>query len=380
MTLRAKSAILLRTETGVVIQHHLFGGEFVRLEGVKFVFVLTLAVFAALCPYFSSNAFAAEIVAWGDNTHGQCEVPTGKDYVAITAGMYHSIALRFDGSIVAWGDNTAGQCNAPADNGFTAVAAGAYHNVAIRNDGSLTAWGDNTYRQCDTPTNGKFAAIATGAYHNIALTVDGTLAAWGDNTYGQCNFPTGNNFATITCGEYHTKAVRKDGSAVVWGWNNYHQNYTPPKNFDFKALAAGASHTVAINADGSLTAWGWNGKGQCDVPQGNSFITVAGHWDHNLALKSADHPLPGSSRYGLKFSPTSRDFVAVLKDNGYNLAFKSDGTAVLQLRDDDTDQAPANFTAAFSESFLDAFDFVRKPAALLIFAISGTMLLRKRKA
>jgi hypothetical protein len=352
----------------------------VRPEGVQFIFVFTLAVLAALCPYFSSDAFAAEIVAWGDNTHGQCEVPNGKDYVAITAGMYHSLALRFDGSIVAWGDNTAGQCNAPADNSFTAVAAGAYHNIAIRNDGSLAAWGDNTYRQCDTPKNGKFTAVASGAYHNIALTADGTLAAWGDNTYGQCNLPTGSNFAKIACGEYHSKAIRKDGSAVVWGWNNYHQNYTPPRNFDFKAISVGASLTVAINADGSLAAWGWNGKGQCDVPRGNNFITIAGHWDHNLALKTADHPLPGSSRYGLKISPTSQNFVAVLKDNGYDLAFKSDGTAVLQLRDDDTDQARASFTAAFSESFLEAYDFVRKPATLLIFAISGAVLLRKRKA
>ena len=72
------------------------------------------------------------VVAWGDNYHGQCNVPAlpaGLTYVEVAAGgTWHTVARRSDGSVVAWGDNSAGQCNVPAlPAGLTyvEVAAGA---------------------------------------------------------------------------------------------------------------------------------------------------------------------------------------------------------------------------------------------------------------
>jgi len=47
------------------------------------------------------------VVAWGYNSNHQCDVPTpNTDFVAVAAGMRHSLGLKADGSIVAWGDNT----------------------------------------------------------------------------------------------------------------------------------------------------------------------------------------------------------------------------------------------------------------------------------
>ncbi|MFT4543264.1 MAG: hypothetical protein ACI835_005734 [Planctomycetota bacterium] len=76
------------------------------------------------------------LVAWGDNQYGQCNVPTpptGLDHVEISAGgatstssfmvnrvwntwvanSGHSVAQLSDGSLVAWGNNSHGQCNVP---------------------------------------------------------------------------------------------------------------------------------------------------------------------------------------------------------------------------------------------------------------------------
>jgi len=40
---------------------------------------------------------------------------------------------RSDGEIVVWGDNGQGQCNVPAPNaGFVALAAGAYHSLGLK--------------------------------------------------------------------------------------------------------------------------------------------------------------------------------------------------------------------------------------------------------
>jgi len=50
------------------------------------------------------------VVAWGDNSHGQINVPQGLSNVTeIAGGGLHSLALKSDGHIVAWGDNTYGQ-------------------------------------------------------------------------------------------------------------------------------------------------------------------------------------------------------------------------------------------------------------------------------
>jgi hypothetical protein len=51
----------------------------------------------------------------------------------VASGVYHTVALKNDGTVVAWGYNGSGQTNVPATaTGVTQVAAGGRHNVAIR--------------------------------------------------------------------------------------------------------------------------------------------------------------------------------------------------------------------------------------------------------
>ena len=66
------------------------------------------------------------ILAWGDDSAGELNVPVGTaNVVAIAAGGDHSLALRSDGTIVAWGDNSSGQSNVPQPAGnVVAVADG----------------------------------------------------------------------------------------------------------------------------------------------------------------------------------------------------------------------------------------------------------------
>jgi alpha-tubulin suppressor-like RCC1 family protein len=73
------------------------------------------------------------VFAWGDDTAGQTDVPSGlTDAVAVDGGDYHSLALRVDGTVVAWGDNYFGQTNVPSDlHNAIAIAAGGEHNLAL---------------------------------------------------------------------------------------------------------------------------------------------------------------------------------------------------------------------------------------------------------
>jgi alpha-tubulin suppressor-like RCC1 family protein len=50
------------------------------------------------------------------------------------------VALKSDGTVVAWGQNSDGQTNVPVGlRGVMAIAAGSRHTVALKSDGTVVA-------------------------------------------------------------------------------------------------------------------------------------------------------------------------------------------------------------------------------------------------
>lgn len=50
-------------------------------------------------------------MAVGSDYNGECDVSDWKDIVGISAGKYHTVGLKSDGTVVAVGENDDGQCN-----------------------------------------------------------------------------------------------------------------------------------------------------------------------------------------------------------------------------------------------------------------------------
>jgi len=251
------------------------------------------------------------LVAWGLNNHGQCNVPRGNDFVAISGGHWHSLALRVDGSLVSWGSIS----EAPLGNDFVAIASGSGHNLALKADGSLTAWGGTAYGKTDVPEGNDFVAIAARTEHNLALRADGSIVAWGLNNAGQCDVPEGNDFVAISAGHGHSVAQKADGSLVSWG----QLTEVPPGN-DFVAISAGPMHNLALRADGSLASGGGKSEWhECNVPVGNDFVQIAtGSW-HCLALRADGSVVAwGRNLYGECDVPTKRNFVAIAGAEGFH--------------------------------------------------------------
>ena len=119
---------------------------------------------------------------------------------------------------------------------WASVSAGAYHTVAVRTDGTLWAWGWNAYGQLGTGdytsfnaptqvgTGTDWASVSAGYLHTVAVKADGTLWAWGYNYYGQLglgdtvdrNTPTQvgteTDWASASASSYvHTVAVKTTG-------------------------------------------------------------------------------------------------------------------------------------------------------------------------
>ena len=107
--------------------------------------------------------------AWGRNLEQQTNVPPGlSNVVAVAAGMYHSLALKSDGTAVAWGSNTYGQTNVPA--GLTnviAIAADPHNSLALVGNGppqlhallSNPAWATNGFSLSLPTDSGRVYAL-----------------------------------------------------------------------------------------------------------------------------------------------------------------------------------------------------------------------------
>jgi alpha-tubulin suppressor-like RCC1 family protein len=305
----------------------------------------------------TASAFALEqgtMIGWGSNTEvvephdyfGQATPPDGNDFIAIAAGLYHSIALRTDGGIQAWGPDGIGDdgyydfgqvTNTPVDLDFIAIAAGDYHNVAIRTDHSLESWGDDYYDQvADTPSGNDFIAIAGGLGHSLALRSNGTVVVWGDDYYGQItDAPTSGHFIAIACGADHCLAIADaegagQGSLVAWGRNTYGQTTVPAGN-DFIAIDAGYNHSLGLRADGSVVAWGRDDGnplgdfGQVtNAPAGHNFIAIAAGRYHNIAMKS-DYSLVSWGRdteNEVAETPAGTNYLAIAGGGYHSLAME----------------------------------------------------------
>jgi hypothetical protein len=255
---------------------------------------------------------AGSVVAWGDNSGGQTNVPnTLADAVAITGGDYHSLALRRDGTLVAWGYNGDGQTAVPTDTlRFVSIAAGASHNLAIRENGSLVAWGRNDAGQTNIPpaATNNVLGIAAGDSHSLVLLGSRTVVAWGDNSFGQSTVPQGlNGVSAVAAGREHSLALRTNGIVLGWGFNAYGQATPPAGLSNVVAIAAGYLHSAALCSNGTVVVWGDDTYGQTNVPPGLSNVVAIAAGDfHTLALRTDGSVIGwGDDSYGQTNLPSN---------------------------------------------------------------------------
>jgi hypothetical protein len=239
---------------------------------------ISLLIFIGMLCRPVTCAAGGVVVAWGDNTFGQTNVPVDlTNAIAIAGGQNFSLALRSDGSVIAWGDNASGQTNVPMElSNVVAIAAGGYHALALRADGRVVAWGAGLtsspdFGQSLVPSDlTNVVAVAAGLYHSMALRADGTIVAWGDNSHSQTNVPASlTNVMAIAAGDFYSLALKADGTVSGWGDDSSNQIsgtiFGPPFTLNnVTAIAAGGAGSLALQANGKMTAWG----NQTNVPPG----------------------------------------------------------------------------------------------------------------
>ncbi len=182
--------------------------------------------------------------------------PAGSSWKSITAGMYHMLAIKSDGTLWGCGRNNYGQIGegtadatvtvltqeASGESDWQTVVAGENHSLALKQDGRLFGWGyngnyqlgDGTHTSQNVPTQEASAAtdwmdIAAGAYHSVGIKSDGSLWGWGANNYGQLGerinvtrvapevIDDAHSWRQISASRYQTNAVSEKAVSLIWG-------------------------------------------------------------------------------------------------------------------------------------------------------------------
>jgi alpha-tubulin suppressor-like RCC1 family protein len=221
------------------------------------------------------------------------KVNQGK-WLSVSAGLYTTTVLKYDGTLWTCGNNYQGQLgnntlkspnqdytaelvrvmgtdgiHYDSDWCYIAKGGGAGHTIAIKffdyNHYRIYGWGYNEYGQVGDGLGGPgqlawqpsrvtdasqlqyWRAAAAGEYHtiaayNIPVVNECTLWTWGLNDNGQL----GNG--TINQEISPVQVLGKDGVHYDTDWST--------------TVAAGWTHSAALKQDGSLYVWGDNSWGQ----------------------------------------------------------------------------------------------------------------------
>ena len=229
--------------------------------------ILSVFFLACLLTGAPVRVFSGSVVAWGNNSYGQLDIPPGlTNVVHVAAGYYHSVAVRYDGTVVAWGLNNYGQADVPVGlQNVVRVSAGRYHCTAMNADGSVVSWGitghsifDGDWGQSVAPTSITNAvAIAAGQDHNIALLADGSVTGWGSDDYSQISGPrSAINVVNIAAGTVTSFLVLKNGTVLSYG--RLDKGRIPPAGLsDVVSISSYGWNQIALKRDGTIVTWGW---------------------------------------------------------------------------------------------------------------------------
>ena len=233
--------------------------------------------------------------------------------VAVSAGKYHTIGLRSDGTVIATGKSGQDQCDVSEWTDIIAVAAGDYHTVGLKNDGTVVATGINSDGQCDVSSWKDIVAVAAGTRHSVGLKSDGTVVSAGRTEDRQCNLSGWKDLIAISAGGFNTIGLKADGTVVIdteSTWLLEKVNYwtegeiksvdvsenaalclkedgTIGTHRNIVAISTGGFHQCAfLEANGTVVVVGENDFGQCNVFNWRDIAAVSVGGYHTVGIKS----------------------------------------------------------------------------------------------
>jgi hypothetical protein len=122
----------------------------------------------------SSQALKADgtVVLWGSNPSPPANLT---NVISVKGGAGHDLALFGDRSVVAWGQNTYGEINVPNNaTNVAEISSGGFHSLALLGNGTVVGWGINRFGLTNAPAGlTNVQSIAAGYDHSVAAVDNG---------------------------------------------------------------------------------------------------------------------------------------------------------------------------------------------------------------
>lgn len=206
------------------------------------------------------------------------------DIVAVSAGVFHVLGLKTDGTVVAAGSDSSERNQVSQWKNIIEISAAQGHALGLKSDGTVAVAGHNGCGQCEVSDWNNLIAVSAGQSSSVGLKADGTVVAVGKNDDGMCDVDGWRDIVAISAGSFHTLGLKADGTVVAAGcgltgkcdvqnWRN------------IIAISAGYSHSVGLKADGTVVAVGSNDGGRCNVSGWRNIVAVSAGGQATLGLK-----------------------------------------------------------------------------------------------
>src|SRR6185503_8183596 len=242
-------------------------------------------------------------------------------FTSIAAGYHHTCAIETGGDTYCWGSNEKGQLGSDAamqtcaagnfacsgapvrvEGGrqFVRLSASLYHTCALDAAGDAYCWGmglggqlgDGLRQSSRVPVavagGLKFATITAGiaSHSTCGITPLGSAWCWGANVGGELGNGTKSQLAAIpapvatstkltaiSVGQQHACALDTSGNALCWGSNwfgqlgvgsaggggGFFESFTPVAvlgGLTFVDVVAGGMHSCGLQSTGTVHCWG----------------------------------------------------------------------------------------------------------------------------
>ena len=224
--------------------------------------------------YFVFAHARSQVELMALNEWGQLLAPAPAsldDAVALAIGSSHALAIRANGTVVAWGDNSFGQCNVPEGLvDVVVVAAFAQGSCALTADGRVFAWG-NAAPIRELKLDAPVVDVACDNGGISAIQADGSELRANDSGITGSSRELQNTIAWAE--DNPSLHIQADGS-VFYGYDYSNSPWVCEGLTEVAALADGQ---FVLRRDGTLR-WGTD-----DLGIGNVVAIAAGFKDLALA-------------------------------------------------------------------------------------------------
>ena len=225
------------------------------------------------------------------------EFCSATDWHQVGAGGCHTVAIKISGELWAWGRNSCGQlgdgtattrcspvreiCSATD---WCQVSAGNYHTAAIKTSGELWSWGAGASGRLGVGTTvdrlspareicseTDWCQVSAGVSSTVAIKTSGELWTWGRNLCGvlgdgttvdKCSpvreISSSTDWCQVSVAQAHGAAIKTTGQLWSWGCNS-----------TLGTLGAGSGGDRCSPVREFCSATGW-----CQVSAGNSSSTA----------------------------------------------------------------------------------------------------------